>query len=220
MEIIIDKEFNDFLIPKILNSYQRGVLALKLEPLLKGRHGRNRQAGNIPPLKGRARDLIGKKANISGGTLDKIKEIEKKATPEQKEKLISGERTIGSVYWEIINPFKQSKSGKYIYIIQAKNGGPIKIGIAIHPRMRLKDLQIGNPNELQIIKLIEGGIKEERELHRKFKKYQLTNEWFREEVLDLEPEIKPEFVREMGRIEKQKGIPFNDIDDLRRQTGE
>ncbi len=33
----------------------------------------------------------------------------------------------------------------------------------------------------------------------------------------LEPELKPEFVREMMRIDKQKGIPFKDIDDLRRQ---
>lgn len=33
----------------------------------------------------------------------------------------------------------------------------------------------------------------------------------------LEPELRPEFIREMKRIEKQKGIPFKDIDDLRRQ---
>lgn len=36
----------------------------------------------------------------------------------------------------------------------------------------------------------------------------------------LEPELRPEFVVEMKRIEKQKGIPFKNIDDLRRQTGE
>ena len=34
---------------------------------------------------------------------------------------------------------------------------------------------------------------------------------------DLEPELRPEFIKEMGRIDKQKGIPFKDIDDLRRQ---
>jgi len=217
MEIKIDNEFKD------LNPYQRGVLALKLEPLLKERAKEKlSKGGKGSPIgkKINTREIIAKKAHLGHGTIDKIKEIEKKATNEQKEKLISGERTIECVYREIINPFRQSKTGKYIYIIQAKNGGPIKIGIAIHPKMRLKELQIGNPNELQIIKLIEGGIKEERELHRKFKKYQLTNEWFKEEVLDLEPEIKPEFVREMKRIEKQKGIPFKDIDDLRRQTGE
>ena len=34
---------------------------------------------------------------------------------------------------------------------------------------------------------------------------------------DLEPEIRPEYVKRIKRIEKEKGIPFRDIDDLRRQ---
>ena len=34
---------------------------------------------------------------------------------------------------------------------------------------------------------------------------------------DLEPELRPEFIKEMRRIDKEKGIPFKDIDDLRRQ---
>ena len=38
--------------------------------------------------------------------------------------------------------------------------------------------------------------------------------------MEINYEIRPEFVREMKRIEKQKGIPFKDINDLRRQTGE
>ena len=33
----------------------------------------------------------------------------------------------------------------------------------------------------------------------------------------LEPELRPEFIEEMGRIDKEKGIPFKDMDDLRRQ---
>jgi len=37
---------------------------------------------------------------------------------------------------------------------------------------------------------------------------------------NLEPEIRPEFVKEMGRIEKQKGIPFKNIKELRKLTGE
>jgi len=36
----------------------------------------------------------------------------------------------------------------------------------------------------------------------------------------LEPELRPEFVREMRRIEKQKGIPFKNIEELRKLTGE
>ena len=34
---------------------------------------------------------------------------------------------------------------------------------------------------------------------------------------DLEPEIRPEYLKKLMRIDKQKGIPFKDIDDLRRQ---
>ena len=37
---------------------------------------------------------------------------------------------------------------------------------------------------------------------------------------NLEPEIRPEFVIEMKMIEKQKGIPFKNIEELRKLTGE
>ena len=37
---------------------------------------------------------------------------------------------------------------------------------------------------------------------------------------NLEPEIRPEFVKEMLIIEKQKGIPFKNIKELRKLTGE
>ncbi len=36
----------------------------------------------------------------------------------------------------------------------------------------------------------------------------------------LEPELRPEFIKKMRKIEKQKGIPFKDINGLRRLTGE
>ena len=37
---------------------------------------------------------------------------------------------------------------------------------------------------------------------------------------NLEPEIRPEFINEMKRIEKEKGIPFKNIKELRKLTGE
>ncbi len=36
----------------------------------------------------------------------------------------------------------------------------------------------------------------------------------------MEPELRPEFIKEMKRIEKQKGIPFKNIEELRKLTGE
>ncbi len=37
---------------------------------------------------------------------------------------------------------------------------------------------------------------------------------------NLEPELRPEFIKEMRRIDKEKGIPFKDIEELRKLTGE
>ena len=37
---------------------------------------------------------------------------------------------------------------------------------------------------------------------------------------NLEPEIRPEYVKKIRKIEKEKGIPFKNIDELRRLTGE
>jgi hypothetical protein len=36
----------------------------------------------------------------------------------------------------------------------------------------------------------------------------------------LEPEIRPEYVKKIKRIEKEKGIPFKNIEELRKLTGE
>ena len=33
----------------------------------------------------------------------------------------------------------------------------------------------------------------------------------------LEPELRPEYLKKLIRIDKEKGIPFKNIDDLRRQ---
>ena len=37
---------------------------------------------------------------------------------------------------------------------------------------------------------------------------------------NLEPELRPEFIKEMRKIDKEKGIPFKDIAELRKLTGE
>ena len=37
---------------------------------------------------------------------------------------------------------------------------------------------------------------------------------------NLEPELRPEFIKEMRRIDKEKGIPFKNIKELRKLTGE
>ena len=37
---------------------------------------------------------------------------------------------------------------------------------------------------------------------------------------NLEPELRPEFVEKMKKIDKEQGIPFKNIEELRKLTGE
>ena len=34
---------------------------------------------------------------------------------------------------------------------------------------------------------------------------------------NLEPQLRPEYIKKLMKIDKQKGIPFKDINDLRKQ---
>jgi len=36
----------------------------------------------------------------------------------------------------------------------------------------------------------------------------------------LEPELRPDYIKKLKRIEKEKGIPFKNIAELRKITGE
>jgi hypothetical protein len=36
----------------------------------------------------------------------------------------------------------------------------------------------------------------------------------------MEPELRPEFIKKLGEIQKEKAIPFKDINELRTLTGE
>jgi len=36
----------------------------------------------------------------------------------------------------------------------------------------------------------------------------------------LEPELRPEFLNKLNKIKDQRGIPFKDIEELRKLTGE
>jgi len=57
-------------------------------------------------------------------------------------------------------------------------------------------------------------------------KYGLSNKeqviisLIREAEENLEPEIRPEYVKKIRRIEKEKGVPFKNIQELRKLTGE
>lgn len=130
-----------------LNSYQRSVLALELESVFREKAKEkefirkstclisDKSENNlfeekkeveeevwvkkeIPKLETiDTKKEIAKIANVGHDTIAKVKVIEQKATPEQKEKLEKGEETINSVYQEIK---KVEKKEERIQVIQTQ----------------------------------------------------------------------------------------------------
>lgn len=70
-----------------------------------------------------------------------------------------------------------------VYFIQAGQAGPIKIGRAVDPLARRKELQSGNHETLYILAAWPGGQAAERAAHRAFKGLHIRGEWFRAEGL-------------------------------------
>lgn len=62
------------------------------------------------------------------------------------------------------------------YFIQGQAGGNIKIGRAHDAQKRLKDLQIGSPDKLVLLLVLDGD--RESDLHGKFKSDRRHGEWF------------------------------------------
>lgn len=69
-----------------------------------------------------------------------------------------------------------------VYFI--RSGNYIKIGYAEQPRRRLKELQTGNPEKLQLLGTVPGGPDREREIHHLFNDFRVKGEWF-ELVTDI-----------------------------------
>ena len=77
----------------------------------------------------------------------------------------------------------------------------IKIGYAKDPDRRLSELQVGSPQELEIIWRLKIGqrgdaVKNERMLHRLCKAHHLRGEWFDCEVEPILESFKPKLTKE------------------------
>ena len=72
----------------------------------------------------------------------------------------------------------------YVYAIREKETGRIKIGISRDPESRLKQLQTGNSQQLELIayRKAENRYKDEARLHRMFSDYHVRGEWFSGEI--------------------------------------
>ncbi len=91
-----------------------------------------------------------------------------------------------------------------IYFAQQESGtGLIKIGCALNPSKRLKEIQLLSPVFLTILKTIPGSINKERGIHYHFRHLHSHGEWFKPEkelldfienpydVPEIEPKAKP-----------------------------
>jgi DNA-binding XRE family transcriptional regulator len=65
-----------------------------------------------------------------------------------------------------------------VYFLRAGHDGPVKIGWAINPDVRKRDLQTGHYERLKIIRTIDCDPKLERILHKYFAEHHITGEWF------------------------------------------
>jgi len=65
-----------------------------------------------------------------------------------------------------------------VYFILNKDSNHVKIGYSKNPTLRIKTLQTGSSNRLELIAILKGTIKEEKFLQKKFNKYHINNEWF------------------------------------------
>ena len=68
----------------------------------------------------------------------------------------------------------------YVYAIRNKHTGRIKLGISENPERRLKELQIGNDCELELLAYREAAnrFKDEKAIHDKHQHLRVRGEWF------------------------------------------
>lgn len=78
-------------------------------------------------------------------------------------------------------PNQEQSAASWVYFIQAKDGGAVKIGRSVNPQERLSGLQTAHPTELRILTKIPGGNTVERSFHALFAADRIRpdGEWFR-----------------------------------------
>jgi hypothetical protein len=65
-----------------------------------------------------------------------------------------------------------------VYMVQAGENGPVKVGFAANPERRIDGLQIGQPVVLTVLRIMEGCRRFEAALHKHFAHLRIRGEWF------------------------------------------
>jgi DNA-binding XRE family transcriptional regulator len=63
-----------------------------------------------------------------------------------------------------------------VYFLKAENR--IKIGFATNPSKRIASIQTSSPFKLDVVLIIDGNFETEQNLHKMFREYRHTGEWF------------------------------------------
>lgn len=79
-------------------------------------------------------------------------------------------------------PAQRAKAGTprrtHVYVIRSSGSKLVKIGYAVNPGQRVRELQTGSPEKLAVAWSIPGREQLERELHRRFAAHRKSGEWF------------------------------------------
>ena len=114
-----------------------------------------------------------------------------KLSPKSVKALLSEWEVTTNKLQEILKAFdafdvpKELAAETWLYAIQEKETGKVKLGISQDPQTRVKQLQIGNPNtlELVVVRKAEQGLIDETNLHLQNHTHHIRGEWFHQEAL-------------------------------------
>ncbi len=106
---------------------------------------------------------------------------------------------------------------RHVYFIQARMLGHVKIGMSDDAAKRLRDLQVGSPDELFVrgVLLTEDPERLERDFHERFAHLRIRGEWFRNSP-ELEKLMQTAFSLEEVA---EKLIPVLAFDTGKREPG-
>lgn len=93
-----------------------------------------------------------------------------------------------------------SSDDSHLYFMQNKKTKHIKIGISIHPEVRKKQISAQEQADIKILHIVSSaGRKKEKELHMKYKKYNVRGEWFKPSkvILDYIKSLKEEPIKKV-----------------------
>lgn len=68
----------------------------------------------------------------------------------------------------------------YVYLIRNAQAGRLKIGYSNNPAGRLRTLQTGSAEYLELLRFIPGTQNDEKNLHKRFKALRIHHEWFQD----------------------------------------